>query len=76
MVLATPGVNVNAVMENKCNAAFFAVKSGTPKTLDLLIEAGINMQQRDCYGRTVLYNALEYPNPEMLRRVLNHVPVT
>jgi hypothetical protein len=44
MVLATPGVNVNAVMENKCNAAFFAVKYGTHKTLDLLIEAGINMQ--------------------------------
>jgi hypothetical protein len=76
MVLATPGVNVNAVMENNCNAAFFAVKYGTPKTLDLLIKAGINMQQRDCFGRTVLYNALEYPNPEMLRRVLDHVPAT
>jgi hypothetical protein len=76
MVLATPGVNVNAVMENKCNAAFFAVKYGTPKTLDLFIEAGNNMQQRDCFGRTVLNTALEYPNPEMPRCVLYHVPVT
>jgi hypothetical protein len=76
MVLATPGVDVNDVLENKCNAAFFVVEYGTPKTLDLLIEAGINMQQRDCFGRTVLYNALEYPNPEMLRRVLDHVPAT
>jgi hypothetical protein len=76
MVLATPGVDVNATLENNCNAAFFAVKYGSPKTLDLLIEAGINMQQRDCFGRTVLYNALEYPNPEMLRRVLDHVPAT
>jgi hypothetical protein len=76
MVLATPGVNVNDVLENKCNAAFFVVKYGTPETLDLLIEAGINMQQCDCLGRTVLYNTLEYPNPEMLRRVLDHVPVT
>jgi hypothetical protein len=76
MVLATPGVDVSAVLENKCNAAFFAVKYGSPKTLDLLIEAGINMQQRDHFGRTVLYNALEYPNPEMLRRVLDYVPAT
>lgn len=65
-----------SVLENKCNAVFFAVRYGTSKTLDLLIEAGINMQQRDCTGLTVLYNALEYPNPELLRRVLDHVPVT
>jgi hypothetical protein len=76
MVLATPGLDVSTILANKCNAAFFAVKYGTPETLDLLIEAGINMQQRDCFGRTVLYNALEYPNPEMLRRVLDHVPAT
>lgn len=76
MVLATPGVDVKAVLENKCNAAFFAVKYGSPKTLDLLIEAGINIQQRDCFGQTVLYNALEYPNPDILRRVLDHVPAT
>jgi hypothetical protein len=53
LVLATPGVDVSAVLENNCNAAFFAVKYGSPKTLDLLIKAGINMQQRDCFGRTV-----------------------
>jgi hypothetical protein len=76
MVLATPGVDVNATLTNNVNAAFFAVKYGSPETLDLLIEAGINMQQRDCFGRTVLYNALEYPNPEMLRLVLDHVPAT
>jgi hypothetical protein len=76
MVLATPGVDVSAILENKCNAAFFAVKYGTPNTLDLLIDAGINIQQRDHFGRTVLYNALEYPHPEMLRRVLDHVPAT
>jgi hypothetical protein len=62
---------VSAVLENNCNSALFAVKYGTPKTLDLLIKVGINM-----HWMTVLYNALEYPNPEMLRRVLDHVPVT
>jgi hypothetical protein len=76
MVLATPGVDVNAVVEKKFNAAFFAVIYGTPKILDLLIEAGINMQHRDYLGRTVLCTALDYPNPEMLRRVLDHVPAT
>ena len=34
------------------------------------------MQQRDFMNRTVLYNATEYPNPEMIKHVLAHVPAT
>ena len=75
MVLAA-GVDINAVMPNKCNATFFAVKYGSPTTVDLLIKAGINIQQLDIFGRTCLWNALEYPSPEMLRCLLDHLPVT
>mmetsp|Transcript_22402 Transcript_22402/g.33310 ORF Transcript_22402/g.33310 Transcript_22402/m.33310 type:complete len:80 (+) Transcript_22402:93-332(+) len=50
MVLATPGLNVNGVMDNDCNAAFAAVKHGDIKTLELLIDAGINVKQRIFMG--------------------------
>lgn len=75
MVLAA-GVKVNAVMPNKCNAAFFAVKYGSPTTLDLLIKAGINIHQLDKFGRTCLWNALERPSPAMIRCLLGHLPAT
>lgn len=75
MVLAA-GADVSATLRNGCNAAFFAVKYGSPRTLQLLIDAGINMEQKDKFNRTCLYNALERPSPEMLRIVLNHLPAT
>jgi RING-type zinc-finger/MYND finger len=75
IVLSTPGINVNQVIENKTNAGFFAVKYGSVQTLRILAIKGINMQHRDFRNRTLLYNALELPNPEMLRIILdNNVP--
>jgi len=49
---------------------------GSPRTLELLIEAGINMNQKDCSGRTCLYNTLERPSPDMLCLVLGQLPAT
>ena len=63
-------------MPNLTNAAFTAVKYGDAETLEILIEAGIDMAQRDDFDRTVLYNALEYPNPLMLSIILKYLPVT
>jgi hypothetical protein len=45
MVLATPGINVNQIIDNKTNAGFFAVKYGAPGTLQMLIDSGLDMQQ-------------------------------
>ena len=77
LVLDTPCINVNATQKiNHTNAAFFAVKYGCPSTLKYLIAKRIHMKQLDMFGRTCLYNALEYPSPKMLAVVLKNVPVT
>jgi hypothetical protein len=65
LVLDTPGLDVNVSHPvNHTNAAFFAVKYGSPSTLKYLITKRINMKQRDVFHRTCLYNALEYPDPK------------
>jgi hypothetical protein len=65
-------VNVNAVMDLG-NAAFFAVVAY--KTLDLLVGRE-SIWQRDCWDRPLLSLKHSMPIKKMLRRVLNHVPVT
>jgi hypothetical protein len=70
------GANVNDILQNQTNALFFGVKYRSLKTVDLILEADIQMiQQRDKFWRSCLYNALEYPSPSILRKVLDHLPV-
>ena len=70
------GANVNDRLGNGTNALFFAVKYGTIRTVDLLLNAGINIRAVDQFGRTCLYNALEHPQPDILERLLQTLPAT
>jgi hypothetical protein len=76
MVLATPGIQINQKMPNLTNAAFFCVKYADVETFQMVIDAGCDLSQKDFQGRTMLSNALDYPNPDILRLVLKHVPAT
>lgn len=73
IVLAHPKVSVNELMPNGCNAAFLAAKYADAKTMQYLIDAGCDLSQRDKYGKTLLSNAVEYPDPDVLRIVMKHV---
>jgi len=76
MILATPGINVNARMPNQTTAAHLAVKYGDAETLKILIEAGIDLALTDKNGHSVLHNAIEYPRPEIMSQILEHIPAT
>ena len=54
----------------------FAVKYAYLETVDLLIQHGIDVRHRDQFGRTCLLNALEHPNPLIIRRLLEYLPAT
>jgi len=71
------GADVNARFPgNGINALFFAVKYASIHGVNLLIDAGIDVQAKDIGGRTCLYNTLEYPDPQILTRLLEFLPVT
>jgi hypothetical protein len=70
------GANVNAPLKNKTSPIFFAVKRGTLETVDLLLAAGGNIEQRDNFGRTCLHNALEHPSPPIVKRLLEYFSAT
>jgi len=70
------GANPNIRMKNRTTAIFFATKYSSPQCMDLLIEAGADLTAKDMYGRSCLYNALEYPNKNILGRLLEHLPAS
>jgi hypothetical protein len=67
MVLATPGVDVNACNDEGHDAAYPAVQFGSTRTLELLSEGGIDINHR------LLPIALHRAKPEILRAVLGHL---
>lgn len=73
------GVDLRSKGSNGTNALFFATKYASPVGVSLLIEAGIQMDIRDCFGQTLWKNATEYPNPdiveELIRRCDTKIPI-
>lgn len=71
------GADVNVRLpSNRVNSLFFAVKYASIHSVNLLIDAGIDVHARGIFGRTCLWNALEYPNPDILLRLLEFLPAT
>lgn len=73
IILAHPKIDVNECMPNGCNTAFFTLKYGDADTLRYVIEAGCDLSKRDVFGQTLLKNAVEYPDPDTLRLLLEHI---
>lgn len=76
IILAHPQVDVNECMPNGCNTAFFCLKYADAETLRYVIEAGCDMSKKDMYGNSLLKNAVEYPDPDVLQLLLEHVSAT
>jgi hypothetical protein len=76
IVFATPGLRVNDVMPNGTNAIHHSVKYGTARTIRRLLEAGVNVHQKDEFGQTALKNAIEQCHPEIVSILLQHLPPT
>ena len=70
------GADIHHRLPNGTNALFFAVKYATLETVDYFLQKGVDVNQRDQFGRTCLYNALEHPDPPILRRLLQYLPAT
>lgn len=71
------GADPNPVRaDTQTTPLFFAVKYCSLQTVDMLLEAGANIHHRDRFGQTCLKNALEYPKPMIVRRLLEYLPVT
>jgi len=68
------GARVNAKLANNCTALFFAVKYASPKTVELLLEAGADATVRDVYGHSCWKNAIEHPSPDTIKLLLNAGP--
>ena len=73
------GADVSLRVSNGCNALFFAVKYGSARTIELLLDAGVKVDERDVYGRTVWKNAVERPDlgivTVLIDRCSNLIPV-
>jgi len=65
------GADVSLRVSNGCNALFFAVKYGSARTIELLLDAGVKVDERDVYGRTVWKNAVERPDLSIIRVLID-----
>lgn len=62
------GADISVTLyDNGCNALFFAVKYSSARTVELLLDAGIEVDKRDCYGQTVWKNAIERPDLDIIK---------
>eukprot|EP00040_Diaphanoeca_grandis_P037607 m.246443 g.246443 ORF g.246443 m.246443 type:complete len:184 (-) comp33847_c2_seq22:2299-2850(-) len=73
-LLINSGVNVNATSNKGCSALFWAVKYCTVDGVKSLINAGIDVRQKDDYNQTCLKNAIEHPDPAIVRVILEYLP--
>lgn len=65
------GADVSMRASNGCNALFFAVKYTSAKTVEMLLDAGINVEDRDCYGQSIWKNATELPDLNIIKVLLD-----
>lgn len=68
------GADPNHILENGSTPIFFAVKYGSLETVQLLIQNGASVDARDRKKRSCLWNALERPDPAIIRCLLQHLP--
>lgn len=70
------GADPNLRLKNGATPIFFAVKYGCIETVKLLVEYGADLTIKDRKGRSCLWNALERPQPEIIRYLLEvgHLP--
>ena len=64
------GADISVTVSNGCNALFFAVKYSSVRTVELLLDAEIKFDKRDCYGQTVWKNAVERPDLNIIKVLL------
>lgn len=73
------GADVSLRVSNGCNALFFAVKYGSARTIELLLDAGVDVHERDFNGMAVWKNAVERPDLGIIKvlidRCNNLIPV-
>ena len=74
------GADVNMEASNKTTPIFFAMKYASAKCVEILLDAGANIEQKDCYGQTIWKNAVERPDIEILelliRRCNETIPIS
>ncbi len=61
------GADISVRVSNGCNALFFAMKYSSARTVELLLDAGVNVNETDCHGQNVWKNAVERPNLDIIQ---------
>ena len=74
------GADVNMEANNKTTPIFFAVKYASARCVEMLLDAGTNIKQKDIYGQTIWKNAVERPDPKiielLIKRCNGTIPVS
>ncbi|KAL7546812.1 hypothetical protein ACHAWF_010147 [Thalassiosira exigua] len=60
------GAAVNLQASNGTTPIFFAMKYSSARVVEMLLDAGSDVNQKDCYGNTIWTNAVERPNPGII----------
>ncbi|KAG7343749.1 zinc finger C3HC4 type domain containing protein [Nitzschia inconspicua] len=77
MILKAGGIEkINNPLKNGMNPLFIAVNYADLKGVDILLDAGIKVDHRNANGETALKNAVEHPQPPIVARLLEYLPVT
>jgi len=67
---------INEVNNKNENALIIAIKNDDKKSVDKLLQCGINVNQQDCYGNTALYYAVNIKNINFINSLmLNHADI-
>jgi hypothetical protein len=74
------GADVTLTAQNKCTALFFSLKYSSARAVQMLLDAGSKIDQRDHYGQTIWKNAVERPDPKVIELLIERcnslIPVT
>ena len=70
LVLAA-GADVNIRLTNGCNALFFAVKYSSAQAVEMLLDAGVKVDDTDSFGNTIWKNATERPELEIIKVLID-----
>jgi len=67
---------INEVNNKNENALIIAIKNDDKKSVDKLLQCGINVNQQDCYGNTALYYAVDIKNINFINSLmLSHADI-